>query len=201
MSVKERIIDESAKMFAEAGVKAIRMDDIASRLGISKRTIYELLEDKNTLIELSLERHFELERISMEENGIKAENVIEEFVFLIDKASDLMRRDRILMDGVKKYYPNIYTKIANNRNEHMYNHLKQSINEGIEKGIFIKEVNTELAILFFMDSFLGLLVRTDVFLPKTITIQDAFKYNVLYFFRGMSTPEGVKIVDKYIKLK
>lgn len=201
MSVRSRIIDESVKMFALEGVKAIRMDDIATRLGISKRTIYQLFEDKNTLVELSLDRHFELEREAFEANGINAQNIVEEFMVLIDNASNTLKRDFVLMEGVKRFYPVIYAKVVTERNQNMYEHLQKSIKEGIESGIFIEQVNIELAILFFMDSFLGVLVRTDVYLPKDITLEDAFKYNVLYFFRGISTPLGVKIVDSYLNDK
>ena len=46
MTQRERIIEQAARMFAEQGIKSIRMDDIAKELGVSKRTLYEMFEDK-----------------------------------------------------------------------------------------------------------------------------------------------------------
>ena len=40
MTQRENIIHHAAKMFVEQGIKAVRMDDIAQELGISKRTLY-----------------------------------------------------------------------------------------------------------------------------------------------------------------
>ena len=51
---RERIIEQAAKMFAEQGIKSIRMDDIAKALGVSKRTLYEMFEDKEELLYLSI---------------------------------------------------------------------------------------------------------------------------------------------------
>ena len=39
--LKQRIIDVAMKEFWQKGVKAVKMDDIANDLSISKRTLYE----------------------------------------------------------------------------------------------------------------------------------------------------------------
>ena len=46
MSQKEYIIEQATEMFRQLGIKAVRMDDIAQHLGVSKRTLYELFEEK-----------------------------------------------------------------------------------------------------------------------------------------------------------
>ncbi len=38
------------EMFRSQGIKSVRMDDIAQQLGVSKRTLYELFGDKETLL-------------------------------------------------------------------------------------------------------------------------------------------------------
>ena len=45
-SLKGRILETAMKAFAERGVKAVRMDDVAQMLCISKRTLYEVYKDK-----------------------------------------------------------------------------------------------------------------------------------------------------------
>ena len=55
MLSKDRIIAESTDLFVRYGVKSVRMDDIASRLGVSKRTIYELFGDRESLIRTCVE--------------------------------------------------------------------------------------------------------------------------------------------------
>ena len=48
--LRERIIETSMRAFAAHGIRAVKMDDIARLLGISKRTLYELYENKETVL-------------------------------------------------------------------------------------------------------------------------------------------------------
>lgn len=44
--LKEKILQTSMQMFKVHGIKAVKMDDIATRLSISKRTLYEIYANK-----------------------------------------------------------------------------------------------------------------------------------------------------------
>lgn len=44
--LKLRVVETASKSFMTLGIKAVHMDDIASSLSISKRTLYELFGDK-----------------------------------------------------------------------------------------------------------------------------------------------------------
>lgn len=47
---KEEIIHATQELIARNGIRAVRVDEIAQTLGISKRTLYEMFTDKNDLI-------------------------------------------------------------------------------------------------------------------------------------------------------
>ena len=53
-ALKGRILDAALKAFIERGVKAVRMDDVAQSLSISKRTLYEIYKDKEELLYQSI---------------------------------------------------------------------------------------------------------------------------------------------------
>ena len=50
MIIKEQIMLTAFDLFSEHGIKNVSMDDIAHNASISKRTLYELFEDKETLL-------------------------------------------------------------------------------------------------------------------------------------------------------
>ena len=52
----EKILQGAYDLFYRHGVKRITMDDIASHLGISKRTIYEHYDNKDDLVKLLMKR-------------------------------------------------------------------------------------------------------------------------------------------------
>ncbi|MDE6806984.1 MAG: TetR/AcrR family transcriptional regulator, partial [Prevotella sp.] len=41
VSLKDRIVEKAFQLFTQQGIRAVKMDDIAHSLSISKRTLYE----------------------------------------------------------------------------------------------------------------------------------------------------------------
>ena len=54
-ATREEIIRTTQEFIARNGIRAVRVDEIAQTLGISKRTFYELFADKNDLISACLD--------------------------------------------------------------------------------------------------------------------------------------------------
>src|ERR1035437_8261173 len=50
METKEHILKSAEELFFHYGVKSVTMDDIASHLGMSKKTIYNFFKDKDELL-------------------------------------------------------------------------------------------------------------------------------------------------------
>ena len=49
-ALHQRIIDVAGEEFRKHGIRSVRMDDLSSLLGISKRTLYEEFEDKEAVL-------------------------------------------------------------------------------------------------------------------------------------------------------
>lgn len=45
-NLKIKILDTSMQLFKQKGIRAVKMDDIANDMGISKRTLYEIYSNK-----------------------------------------------------------------------------------------------------------------------------------------------------------
>src|ERR1044072_9471927 len=49
-NMKERIQQKAEELFKRYGIRSVTMDEIATQLGISKKTIYQFYSDKDTLV-------------------------------------------------------------------------------------------------------------------------------------------------------
>ena len=49
-----QIIEQVTKLYHRYGIKSVTMDDAASQLGISKKTLYEHFHDKEDLVQAVL---------------------------------------------------------------------------------------------------------------------------------------------------
>ena len=48
--LRQKILQTAMQQFKEMGVKNVKMDDISAIIGISKRTLYEIYENKEELL-------------------------------------------------------------------------------------------------------------------------------------------------------
>lgn len=84
MTQKEHIVEQAMRMFVAQGIKAVRMDDIAQQLGVSKRTLYELFGDKEGLLHLAMTCYFDRNRSHWAEVTREARNVLERMFLVLD---------------------------------------------------------------------------------------------------------------------
>lgn len=75
--LKLRVVETASKSFMTLGIKAVHMDDIASSLSISKRTLYELFGDKEELLLEVFRFYRHCMNEYMQEIASSANNVLE----------------------------------------------------------------------------------------------------------------------------
>ena len=76
-SLRGRIPDVAMKLFLKNGIHSVRMDDVAKEMGISKRTIYEIYDNKESLLFEVVVAHFKRRLDNMEYVLRKCSNVME----------------------------------------------------------------------------------------------------------------------------
>ena len=77
-------------MFRQLGIKAVRMDDIAHNLGVSKRTLYELFEDKMNLLKLCMLHYYETRNSRINAKISECNNVLESILTAFDLLSEFI---------------------------------------------------------------------------------------------------------------
>ncbi len=203
MTIKERIIDQSTRMFISEGVKSVRMDDIAVQLSVSKRTIYELFGDKETLIGACLNHYFNFTEQELYERLAAAGNPIEQLLLVLDNWDTVITRNSTLIAGVKKFYPRVFNAIAAQRHNEGFRRLREMIERGVNGGYFLPAINLDMTVAVFTSAMYGIFSSTEhnchLELPQPANLNDAVRYIMVHFFRGISTDKGIAIFDEYLE--
>ena len=143
MSLEIKIVNATINIFKEKGVK-FTMDDLANNLGVSKRTLYENIDSKETLLNLLVDDIFD----SITEKGKEILNdatidnleKLKRIFTLLPTSYDAI--DYTKIHEVKKFYPKIYEKIMN-RLDLAWEHTNILVKKCIDEGL-IKKVNIYL---------------------------------------------------------
>ncbi len=197
MTQKERIIAQAMRMFVSQGIKSVRMDDIAQQLGVSKRTLYEFFGDKESLLYLSMEYFFECKRLERREACVGARNVLEAMFRVLGcimEDSEVIHR---LLGNLRKFYPGVHERLLREGSAKSRCDLGNMLRQGIADGLFVETINVDLAISVLYYTASAITDRKDLLLPEGMSEREAFVQIVSNFFRGISTPEGARLVDDY----
>ena len=110
--MKEIILNKAVDLFLQYGFKSVTMDDIATDLAISKKTIYKYFSHKLDLIDASTVLvHEKVDRmigviVMKDYNAIEENFVVKsifKYMFKNVKTSPMFQ--------LKKYYPETYSKV------------------------------------------------------------------------------------------
>lgn len=190
---KERIIDAAIECFVKHGIKAVRMDDIASKLLMSKRTIYELFETKENLVRQALLKTRERQNANTNRMKEEANGDILNLMMNIFKTETQHLADvNPLFFADLAEYPSLVS-MSNEDSAARRDRIRSLFDEGIKKGVFRKEVNYDLFIeAFSMQN--TVIFKQELYLKYTML--EIFKSYSLSVFRGLLTEEAVKRFDQ-----
>ena len=196
MDLKDRIIQQAGELFVRHGIKRISMDEIASKLGISKRTIYQNFKDKEDLL-LQYIRQLELMQIEYVKDLSKNEKtVVHVFLRTIEMHKEFDFFNVSFIDDVKKYYPKAKLELIDQQNRGII-FIKQFLEEGMAQGVIRKDLNIEVVSFLLQDSNRTLIDATRL-THKTFSNWELFFTSMINFIRGISTSDGIEIVDTYL---
>lgn len=180
-------------LFSQHGIKSVSMDDIARNMGISKRTIYEFFEDKETLLVKGIEyNHKKMKQVLIElEEG--PYSVVEEIILFYEECMKRPRwYNRKFYDDLKRY-PKALELNEKNKAEFSKKCMKL-FSRGVKEGVFQKGINFEIVTLLAKEQ-IKMIRPTGAFLNHSVS--EVYKTVLFTFLRGICTEKGLAILDRY----
>ncbi|MCR8645011.1 TetR/AcrR family transcriptional regulator [Paenibacillus sp. N1-5-1-14] len=149
--MKDRIAKAFIEEIHDKGMK-FTMDDLARRLGISKRTLYEHFSSKVEVLDMIVDQ------VSQEADDKTEAIVHNESLTLMEKIKGVMTvlpthyelYDLRILDQMKRYYPEQWAKV-NAALVDDWDTLRVLIEEGIREGIILNK-NTALIMKLIVDA-------------------------------------------------
>ena len=163
MEKKNRIIQGALDLFIRLGVKSVNMDDVAKHLGISKKTLYQHVDNKEDLVEKSfLHHHCYLKQI-IEGVCEKHENAIDE-VFEIDEicCKTMKHNHPSLLVNLKRHYPKVWGFMDDFKKKSIFKTVKNNLERGIKQGLYRSDIDTNIITKFMINRLDGL-VNEEIF--------------------------------------
>lgn len=164
LELRERILQHVREEFLARGFSKVTVDEIASELGISKKTLYALYPSKEELLRASL--HAMMQSAGQELDRISASD--KPFVEKITQALVQMSRyvHRLRKESIADFQrnvPSLWRELDRFRREHIVGKLTAMIAQARSEKIFRPDVNEQVLLQMFVSSI------QDVLNPEILT--------------------------------
>lgn len=195
---RNRVIAMAGKMFAEQGIRKVRMDDVAAALSMSKRTLYEMFADKEELLLECMKVNQEKKREYAAQVASTANNVLEIVFCLYQNGMEEMKKVHPSMYRDIKKYPKV-CEFLNQRKAQSAKKSKDFYEVGVRQGLLRTDINFDI-FQFLVDlSMSGFL--NDEMLMERWTLADVLDTVVRVHIRGICTEKGQRMLDEFLKEK
>ncbi len=192
--LRGKILETAMNAFGEKGIRAVKMDDVAVDLGISKRTLYELYDNKEQLLFEGVKVYNEQRQILIKEKTKNCGNVMEILLTVYRIKVEEFRQTNPLFYADLVKYPKV-ARFLHQQNQYIHTEMQKFIQRGVSEGFFREDVDEALTMHLF--DALGEYVMMNQ-LYRRYTIEDIFKNIIFVSLRGICTGKGVDALDRII---
>ena len=187
-ATKEEIIRITRELIAQNGIRAVRVDEIAQTLGISKRTLYEMFADKNDLVGACLDymSHQQRERIvacSKRRGGNALQKVLKLANEYIDNL--YMVDPRFLSDIRHKV---VYAEHYDEHREFWLREITRCLEASRDEELLLPEIDAP--------AFADRLMNTLYELRLRGTVREELYLFCRTILRGAATRKGIELIDR-----
>ena len=197
MDDQEKIIEQIEEKLFKEGFYKTTMDDVASELGMSKKTIYKFFPSKEDLV-MAIAKHFMnrmkskiVPALNTDKNAIEK---LAELINILATASEKVSPKR--MDEIRKYFPNLWNEIDSFRTKMMFGNITKVIDQGKSEGLFIDYPTT--IIMNILVASIRNIVNPDFILNNNFSIIEAARNAFKIIIGGIVTDKGKKIFNQTI---
>jgi len=199
MDYRQKIIEQASEMFRTYGIRAVTMDMLASSMGISKRTIYEVFHDKNDLLHGVIQWMGCKQKNMVKKVMDESENVIEVTFKMLDNMRKHFRNmSPAFQLDMKKCHAGLMSTVGDVQDLPYFWCNVEFIQRGIEEGVFRDDIDVEIVNKALYE-VIKLSTNRELFPPDDFNGEEVFRNTYLNFLKGISTRKGLDLIEYYEK--
>jgi AcrR family transcriptional regulator len=190
--IKDKILKKAEEMFYQYGYTKVKMDEIAEDLSISKKTLYKFYPSKELLLKEMLfcmkceVSDFVDELFADKEMDFVVK--LKTLMTFLGKQTSKLRGP--LLHDLQKNIPHIWEDIQEFKNKHALEKFSELLQEGIQKGVFRKDISQQMIVLTYVNSMR--MISPEVLAQVPYTANQFFEAIIGIIFEGILTEQARK---------
>lgn len=191
------MLAKCAQLFMRYGIKSMTMDDIARQLGISKKTLYLYVSDKNDLVTQVMRALVEHEKAQAKSFCNAHDNAIDILFALSQEISQKFGQVHPSINyDLQKYHPEAWKIFNEFQTTFITDCIQQNVVLGVKQGLYRENLDPFL-IANFYSSKIHMCSDGVTFEPNQYSFQKIHLEMMRYHIRGIASETGLN----YLKVK
>jgi len=183
-------------LFMRYGIKSVTMNDVARELGISKKTLYQMVPSKDELVIKVLQHHISIEKTQCINLSSMAPNALEEiFIIMESNSQELSRMKANIINDLQKYHRQGWEIIRKFHYDFVFKVICENLVRGRKEGLYREDFNIEII------AKLHLATAFNLFDPELfpVLVNDRltlFNEYMMHYLHGIVSPKGLEYLKK-----
>ncbi|MEX2379118.1 MAG: TetR/AcrR family transcriptional regulator [Vicingaceae bacterium] len=191
------IIIKAGELFVKYGIKSMTMDDISTQMGMSKKTLYQFVENKKDLVNKVMDLHIGNQQNCICEMHEAKGNAIDKLQEIGAFVNDHLRSlHPSLIFDLKKYHFEAWSILNKHKKEFIYSTIKANLEEGMEEGLYRTDMNPDVVAHLYL-ALTNTLIDPDSYPAGDFTKEEIHREMTQYHIRAVLSKKGID----YIKTK
>jgi TetR/AcrR family transcriptional regulator, cholesterol catabolism regulator len=194
------ILKECSYLFIKYGVRSLSMDDLCREMGISKKTLYQYVENKTDLITKTLDFVVQDAVWTIEEANHSGGNAIDQLLNVSRKVcSEMQHFNPSITFDMQKYYPEIYRRFNLSKKEIIFRQIVENMRQGISEGFYRDDLPIELVARLYVQK-LEHINDPEFIQSEDFSFSNMFEVMFDNHIRGISNPKGLDYYEKQLAI-
>ena len=197
--MKEDIVKRALNDFMQYGFKTFTMDDLANKMGMSKKTLYEYFPSKQDLVDACLDYALEMSCTNVT-TFVQGEGSVIENVYRNQKKVQEVfniNSDRPIWE-LQKYYPKTYERMESEFAKTDALFIDKLLEKGWQEGLFRKDINLKFFKIFYT-AVQRMKAQSELFPETEFSFWETIYTIIEYFFRILVNEKGLKELERVLK--
>lgn len=173
------------------------MDDIAIKMGISKKTLYAHFADKNDLVLNVMSRHLKLMEDQCTESRVTSKDAIEELFMVMKMLEDKLRNmNPVAMMDLQKFHARAFQLFEDHRNVFLLQTIRENLERGIREELYRQDLDQDILSRFRAASAM-FCFQPELFPMNGYDMARVQRVLLEHFLYGVASPKGYKEIEQY----
>ena len=197
MEIKDRITRHATTLFLRNGIKSVSMDDIATDLGMSKKTLYKTFTNKDEIVLAVMTTHLNQAQGECNRVAGTAANAVEEMLNISAWADrEFSNVHPSIFHDLKKYHPTAWALFATHKHAFILDQIVRNLRRGMAEGLFRADLDVDVLARLNLAQ-IELAFDPDLYPPTQFAPVRINRVFDEHFLLGVATLKGHRLFNKY----